>query len=396
MALPLKVGERVIGVLDVQSTEPAAFTEEDVTVLQIMADQIALAIENARLLLEAQDRLREVTSLTREYARREWAQLVSERPDWGYIYDGIEVRPGRPPSDSSGAPPALTLPLQAPGGETIGRLLIALPDRAPASEEMALAQAVAEQAALALESARLFQQTQRTLQEMETLYRATQAINAAGTPDEVLRAFTDHVVPPQIGRCVLALLDPHSPPDEPNVEIVAAWERGVERSPSLGRRWSVHQIPFIARNSSRPMAISNLETYPDIDEVSRHAFQKVLGVQALLSIPLMIGSRLLGWLLGESLTGPYEFQEEEIRLYRTLADQAAQALERMRLFEETQRRAEWERLRAEVSARVRASTDVDTILRTAVRELGRAFRATEGVIQLHGGDGRSGTEEQRG
>jgi GAF domain-containing protein len=220
---------------------------------------------------------------------------------------------------------------------------------------------------------------------METLYRATQAINAAGTPDEVLRAFTDHVVPPQIGRCVLALLDPHSPPDEPNVEIVAAWERGVERSPSLGRRWSVHQIPFIARNSSRPMAISNLETYPDIDEVSRHAFQKVLGVQALLSIPLMIGSRLLGWLL-----------VEEIRLYRTLADQAAQALERMRLFEETQRRAEWERLRAEVSARVRASTDVDTILRTAVRELGRAFRATEGVIQLHGGDGRSGTEEQRG
>jgi FOG: GAF domain len=50
MALPLKVGERVIGVLDVQSVEPSAFTDEDVAVLQTMADQIALAIENARLL----------------------------------------------------------------------------------------------------------------------------------------------------------------------------------------------------------------------------------------------------------------------------------------------------------------------------------------------------------
>ncbi len=388
MALPLKVGERVIGVLDVQSTEPAAFTEEDVTILQTMADQIALAIENARLLSEAQDRLREVTSLTREYARREWAQLVSERPGWGYIYDGVEVRPGKPLLTSSGAPPALTLPLQAPGGETIGRLLIALPDRAPAPEEMALAQAVAEQAALALESARLFQQTQRTLQEVETLYRASQAISSASTPEAVLRAFVDYVIPPQIERCVFALLDPNSPPDSPTVEVVAAWEAGVKISPSLGRRWSAAQIPFIARMVREPVAIPDVETYPYVDETSRYVFRHILGVRAVLSIPLLIGERLLGWLMLESLSAPYEFTEREIRLYRTLADQAALALERMRLFEETQRRAEWERIRAEVSARVRASADIDTVLRTAVRELGRALRATEGVIQLHTGDGR--------
>jgi GAF domain-containing protein len=386
MALPLKVGERVIGVLDVQSVEPSAFTDEDVAVLQTMADQIALAIENARLLQETQDRLREVEALTGQAIRAGWQQMASARPGWGYIYDGVELRPKEQALLPEGTEPGLTLPLLA-GGETVGQVALAFSDRSPTDEEVALARAVAEQAALALESARLFQETRHTLAEMEALYQASRAISTASTPDEVLHAFVDHVIPPQIGRCVLALIDPESPPEEPVVEVVAAWDRGLERSPSLGRRWSTAQIPFIARRATEPVIIADVDAYPDADEISRYVFRHVLGVRAVLSIPLMIGQRLLGWLMVESLSEPYEFGEREVRLYRTLADQAALALERMRLFEETRRRAEWERIRAEVSARVRASTDMETILRTAVRELGRAFRAAEGVIQLHGGDG---------
>ena len=388
MALPLKVGERVIGVLDVQSVDPSAFTDEDVSVLQTMADQIALAIENARLLQETQDRLREVEALTGQAVRTGWQEMASARPGWGYIYDGVEVRPKERASLPEETVPGFTLPMQLAGGEAIGRVALAFSDRSPTDEEITLARAVAEQAALALESARLFQETRRTLAEMEALFGASRAISTASTPDEVLRAFVDYVVPPQIGRCVLAMIDPESPPEEPVVEVVAAWDRGRERSPSLGRRWTTTQIPFIARRSTEPVMIPDIDTYPDADEISRYVFRHVLGVRAVLSIPLMVGQRLLGWLMVESLSGPYEFSEREVRLYRTLADQAALALERMRLFEETRRRAEWERIRAEVSARVRASTDVETILRTAVRELGRAFRAAEGVIQLHGGDGR--------
>jgi signal transduction histidine kinase/CheY-like chemotaxis protein/transcriptional regulator with GAF, ATPase, and Fis domain len=49
MALPLAVGNTVLGALDVQSTQPNAFSESDITVLQNMADQVATAIQNARL-----------------------------------------------------------------------------------------------------------------------------------------------------------------------------------------------------------------------------------------------------------------------------------------------------------------------------------------------------------
>ncbi|MGQ9468094.1 MAG: GAF domain-containing protein, partial [Anaerolineae bacterium] len=336
---------------------------------------------------EVQYRLREVEALSREYARREWEQMVSERPGWGYIYDGVGVRPREQASPPEGASSGLMLPLQLATGETIGRVALALPDRPPTEEDVALAQTVVEQAVLALESARLFQQTQRMLREMEVLYRASGAISVANTPDQVLQAFTNHLIPPPIDRCVLALIDPSSPPDNPVVEIVAAWERGVDRPAVLGNRWSARQIPIIGQMPAEPVFISDVISSSYLDDLSRHILSNVLNIHAMALIPLLSGERHLGWFLAESLTEPYEFSPSERRMYSLLAAQAATAIERMRLFDETRRRAEWERIRAEVSARVRASTDIETILRTAVRELGRAFRAAEGVIQIHGGDG---------
>src|SRR5574341_1327765 len=68
MALPLAVGETVLGALDVQSTQPNAFSAADVTVLQTMADQIAIAIQNARLFKDAQQE-RETTALLYDVLR---------------------------------------------------------------------------------------------------------------------------------------------------------------------------------------------------------------------------------------------------------------------------------------------------------------------------------------
>jgi GAF domain-containing protein len=65
MALPLKVQDRVIGVLDVQSTTEAAFSEDHVAVLHTLADQLATAIANARLFEQVQRRARR-EQLTRE------------------------------------------------------------------------------------------------------------------------------------------------------------------------------------------------------------------------------------------------------------------------------------------------------------------------------------------
>jgi methyl-accepting chemotaxis protein len=66
MALPLKLGVQIIGALDVQSRKEGVFDEEDATVLQTMADQLAIAIENARLLHKTQQTVNELGAAAAE------------------------------------------------------------------------------------------------------------------------------------------------------------------------------------------------------------------------------------------------------------------------------------------------------------------------------------------
>jgi GAF domain-containing protein/HAMP domain-containing protein len=411
MALPLRARGELIGVLDVQSIEAAAFDDEDIAVLQTMADQVALAIDNARLLNEAQERVQEIQSLMRRESREGWERIAEARPGWGYVYDGARVL-----AQTEGQAPALAeedAQLVAPlrvRGASVGKLRLKLGDRLPTAEEEALIREIVDRAGLALESARLFQQTQRALSETEVLYRASEAIGAADSPYGLLRAITDHVLAPQIDRCDLALVDPASPSDEPVVVVEAAWEPGIDEPTGIGERWSAGerpralQIPMLGDILSTPdtefdrisrYVFSDVVTSTELDDISRRALAETLGIKAAAAISLFAGGRCLGLLLIQSLDGPYEFHEREIRLYETLADQAAVALEGMRLLEETRRRAERERLSAEISSRVWSSADVDTILRTAVRELGRSLQASDAWIELEieDGNGASGRTE---
>jgi len=162
MALPLKVGERVIGVLDVQSVEPAAFTEEDVSVLQTLADQVALAIENARLLEESRRALEELERLYGGRAREAWQIRAAPRPA-AYRYTGVDVEPlpAPVPLTGEGDGRQLAVPIRL-WGQTIGTVLLKRTEEQPpwSPEERQLAEEMGEQIALALENARLIAETE--------------------------------------------------------------------------------------------------------------------------------------------------------------------------------------------------------------------------------------------
>jgi GAF domain-containing protein len=158
IALPLKVGDQVIGVLDVQSREAAAFSDDDVGSLQTLADQVALAIENARLLEEGRERLRESNALLDQYGWQGWERLAAERPNWAYTYDGVKVVPQEKVHVAEDDY-QLRVPLRM-RGEITGHVNVALAGRSPTPEEEAIVQAVVDQASLALENARLYQETQ--------------------------------------------------------------------------------------------------------------------------------------------------------------------------------------------------------------------------------------------
>ena len=94
MALPLRIGQRVTGALDVQSREPNAFSQDDVTVLQTMADQLAVAIENARLIQQLNQSVTELERAYGHYTHSAWGEIARREPGgYGFRYHNLNVQP---------------------------------------------------------------------------------------------------------------------------------------------------------------------------------------------------------------------------------------------------------------------------------------------------------------
>lgn len=84
LALALSIGGKIIGALDVQSTQAGAFVREDVSILQNMADLVAIAIENARLFTESEEALETSRRAFGELSRRAWMEVLASRAELSY------------------------------------------------------------------------------------------------------------------------------------------------------------------------------------------------------------------------------------------------------------------------------------------------------------------------
>jgi GAF domain-containing protein/HAMP domain-containing protein len=179
-ALPLRSRGRVIGALTIQSDKPAAFDEAAIATLQIMADYVAVALDNARLFAESQVSLEAARRAHSKLGREAWTELLHAQPRLGYRCDergitsaGDVWRPEMERALQTGqtiqgneAEAEAKLPLAVPikvRGDVIGVLDTYKPAEAGkwTSEEVALLEALADQLGLALESGRLYEDAQR-------------------------------------------------------------------------------------------------------------------------------------------------------------------------------------------------------------------------------------------
>jgi len=188
MALPLKSGNQLIGVLDLQSTERNAFTEEDLSTLSILADQIGIAIENALLYEQSQRALQEANIASLQASDRAWKSYTETLEVPGYRYDGIRSEPLRAGQQSSREGDALFIPVQL-RGQTIGRLKLKASDasRQWTDDELAMVEATAERVALALESARLLEEAQKRATRETFLSDVAAKLSTSFQLDSILR-----------------------------------------------------------------------------------------------------------------------------------------------------------------------------------------------------------------
>jgi GAF domain-containing protein len=224
MSLPLIArGQTTIGVLDIQTHVAAAFTEEDVTVLHILADGIAVAIANALSLEETTAALARLERYQEQDALRAWRQALSRRQmQVGYTFDSGFVYPVQ--IDTADAATAQAITDVTTQVTDTGQHLLLAPIRvqnrnvgvlsfeksAPWTEEqIQLARFVVEQLDLALDNARLLEETRLRANQERARSDIVGRVRAMTSTDAILRnAARELGLALQVERSRIQLLPP--------------------------------------------------------------------------------------------------------------------------------------------------------------------------------------------
>jgi GAF domain-containing protein len=186
LALPLIVRSQVIGVLDMQSTEVQAFQYDEIDMFQTLADQIAVAIENARLLSESELTISQLEVISSENTLRNW-QLESIVRKPAFRYSATGVHPIEKVNPAKGKY-VLDVPLML-HGQRIGKISLHRKEgfRNWTAQEKTVAAKVANQTALALENIRLVENTRQRANREKAIASVSARIRETLDLDTVLR-----------------------------------------------------------------------------------------------------------------------------------------------------------------------------------------------------------------
>lgn len=217
MAIPLNFLDETIGVLDVQSEKPGAFSEDDTKTLKTLADQISIAIQNTRSFEQTQRALDEIQTLYRQNLQADWKVFSREEGMVGYqqgLTGGkklvetvntseIQQVANRGETlifhaDGKTSEPTLVVPIKL-RGQIIGVIHIKAPskDRLWTSNEVNLSEAVSERLSLALENARLIQESQRQAVMEQAISEITGKIGSSINLENVLQTAVE-----ELGRTI--------------------------------------------------------------------------------------------------------------------------------------------------------------------------------------------------
>ncbi len=228
VALPLRVADEVIGVLDVQSTDQKAFKAEDTEVLSALADQLAIAIQNARSFERTQEMLKEAQRTSGAYLSDSWRTLQSQEERIGYHMSENTLKSLTQPITSaqintavtnketvaeSGETATLTVPIRL-RDEVIGVMDIRTTEEHDWDpDEVDIAEAVAERLSLALETSLLLQTTQRRAEIERLTADISGKISATTQFDSILRTAAEELSRALGGSEVLVQIQAPEPDD---------------------------------------------------------------------------------------------------------------------------------------------------------------------------------------
>jgi signal transduction histidine kinase len=431
MALPLVSRGRVIGVFDVQSIQEAAFTEEDVAALRTMADQLANAIENARLYTAELRRRQEAETLYRatqalattldlpqvlESILSELQQVVPyDSASVQLLRDGqrLEIIGGRgfpnldellgltidplhgdnpnkevmhrrapfivddapavysefrkDPHAAAGIRSWMGVPLLL-GDRLIG--MLSLDKQVPGfytAEHVRYASAFATQAAVAIENARLYEGIKRHIEELTALHNIDVAITSTLNLDEVLEA---------VYRQIREIMNPPTfyialyNEDRNEVHLRLIVDQGERLTPFTLRAGEGSGLAGWVVRTRQPLWIRDR----DEDTLPAHAVTVGAPARSMMIWPLIVRDKVVGVMSAQS-HAPYAFDDGHWRLFSGIAGQVAIAVENARLYQKLETQT------IELARAYNELQEIDRLRTQLVQNVSHEFRTPLSLIK---------------
>jgi GAF domain-containing protein/HAMP domain-containing protein len=348
MALPLVVRGQAIGALSVQSEREAAFSEEDASILQTMASQVANAIQNARQFellnrarAETSKRVQELDSLSdigqkmaESPSMEELLPWVAERIPAAMQYPSLCVVAVEYEAQIYGMPEAKTLPWQMVrslevGSDAANRIYVAYTERQGfLNEESALLGDIARRLSNYIEGRLLFRETEVRAEELAVLNELGQALTASMDVEEVMNeAYRGASRLMDTTNFFIGLYDPEK--NEINIPLEIAGPE-IPRLTVIPASQGISG--YVIRNRTSVLIKE--------DDVEWRAERGVgpMGDRARswLAVPLMVGEQVLGVMTVRSYITPNLYDEHDLDLLTAIANQTAIALQNAYLFRQSQ------------------------------------------------------------
>jgi len=435
VGVPLLVKGRALGAFTLGRRERAPFSDAELSLLSAIGVQLGVAVENARLFADTRRRISDLEAVNSlalsvfgatpgdtksllESACREMARVLSatsvvvlqldasgttltgaaawgtplppgelviplsrstlarralltQAPAWGlHVFDAAVPGEAGPPPLS-----LLVVPLTS-RRDTRGVVAIAdAPQRRFSDAEIALAQALASEAAMGLENAVLYAEERRRVEELSLLNEVGRSVAGSLDLDRILGEGA------RAARQLLSATHCH-------VLLVDALRRELRYGastagevPGLLEGAASLDAPLLAAatvRERRPFALHELASsaFRDVAE------EAARGARAILAAPVLFRDQPMGVLVVSDHGEPRRFTATEIERAMGVANQLAVAIDNARLFDETRRRAEELGLLLEVGRSLVATLELEQVLEAGVRNLARIVDAPGAYLLL--------------
>ena len=370
MAVPMIVGEALVGVLDVQADTVGRFTDEDVEVQTALAAQIAIAVQNARAFAQMEEARQEI-----ERSQSFLRSIIDVTPDWVFAKDRnfryLLVNEtyaralGMKPEDMVGKddlelgfPEELVLgdpergiigfrndDIRALNGERLrndfdvvkagDKELVFDTQKIPLRDRNGLVYGV-------LGLARDINEQYQQRIDREILLEVANQLNSAQDRSEVLEAVLGYAHELNISSANLLYLDNDESGTPEWAEVVGLWEENPGESVTpVGTRFYLPDLPFAKlwfSSPDRPLLIEDIGTYPGVDDFTRQSYL-ASGVRGTVLIPLYMLDRWVGVLV-VSWAAPFSFDQRHRDIFMAIGQQATPVVDAIRKAEQVDKARE--------------------------------------------------------